>query len=45
VTVEGEPGNVLQPRLDRRVPGDVAAAVERLAHHHVVDQQGIHPGT
>ena len=31
------PGTSMRPGLDRRVPGDVAAALERLAEHDVVD--------
>src|SRR4029453_5740063 len=42
--VVGKAGHVLQARLDGGVAGDVAAAVERLGQHDVVDEGGIDPG-
>ena len=35
------PGHVLEPGLDRGVAGDGAAAVDRFAEHHVVDQRRV----
>jgi hypothetical protein len=37
----GQPGDVLEPGLDRRVAGDVAPTVEGLAQHDVVDESGV----
>ena len=37
VAVERDAGDVLEPELDRGVAGDVAAALEHLAHLEVVD--------
>ena len=37
VAVEREARNLDEAELDRGVAGDVAAALQRLAHHHVVD--------
>ena len=44
VTIVGEPRHVLEPGLDRRVAGDVATAVERLAEDHVVEETRVDAG-
>ena len=41
VAVVGEASDVLESGLDGRVAGDVAAAVEGLAQHDVVDELGV----
>ena len=40
MAVEREPGNLDEAEVDRGVASDVAAALERLSHHHVVDVTG-----
>ena len=44
VSIDRSAGHVFDARLDRHVAGDVAAAVQRLGDHDVVDQRGIEPG-